>query len=244
MPPISPKQLQANRRNARRSTGPKTPEGKQRVRFNAIKHGLLARSVIVPMHGASEIPRQLEDLLAQLSQDLCPVGILEEMLVEKIAVSYWRLRRALRVEAGYISENTQSWRSGPDEIHPGTLSLPSAHECHNITRYESAIERQLYQAMRELERRQERRRAQAPAPASAEPAIEPDDQITKQTHFQNSPGEPPDCPNRPLSPVYQAKTDAPLTGADVNDGPGAASNASSMPDFSRGNVECDIQTRP
>ena len=45
--PVSKASLAANRRNARKSTGPKTPEGKARARQNALKHGLLAREVVV-----------------------------------------------------------------------------------------------------------------------------------------------------------------------------------------------------
>ncbi len=172
MPQISSKQLQANRRNARRSTGLRTPQGKQHVRLNALKHGLLARSVTVPLRGAAEKTREFRSLMARLAAELRPVGILEEMLVEKIAVAYWRLRRALRVEAGHICSNTYSWCRDRAGLHPGTNALPTAHEALKITRYETAIERQLHQAMRELEHRQECRRAQAPPVASKEPSIE------------------------------------------------------------------------
>ena len=91
-PEISDKQLAANRRNATRSTGPRTPEGKARVKWNALKHGLLARSVVVPLKGGPENRRQFKALLEQLHDELNPVGMLEEMLVEQIAVAYWRRR--------------------------------------------------------------------------------------------------------------------------------------------------------
>jgi hypothetical protein len=44
----SPRKAEANRRNAQKSTGPKTPEGKDAVRLNALKHGLLCREVLLP----------------------------------------------------------------------------------------------------------------------------------------------------------------------------------------------------
>ena len=132
----SPKQLEANRRNAQRSTGPRTPAGKARVKFNALKHGLLAKSVILPIRSRSEKRSHFDALLAQLIDELKPVGILEDMLVEKIAVSYWRLRRALRAEAGEICDNIRDFRRYPYPIdprptilaqHPQDRPLPKCH---------------------------------------------------------------------------------------------------------------------
>jgi len=68
-PEIIDKQLAANRRNATRSTGPRTPEGKARVKWNALKHGLLARSVVVPLKGGPENRRQFKALLEQGSRE-------------------------------------------------------------------------------------------------------------------------------------------------------------------------------
>jgi hypothetical protein len=175
------KQLQANRRNARLSTGPKTPEGKNRVRWNALKHGLLARSIVVPANGSPENRTQFFYLLAQLHQQLQPVGILEEMLVEQIAVAYWRLRRALKAESGEIGEQLEDWKKlqntavfsdqNPSErrFHTGSLALPLGYAAKNIRRYEAAIHRQLRQAIEQLQhlpkqRQQHRPSADYPSP--------------------------------------------------------------------------------
>lgn len=48
----TPKQIAANRRNAKKSTGPRTPAGKSNVRLNALKHGLTAQSVVLPFEDA------------------------------------------------------------------------------------------------------------------------------------------------------------------------------------------------
>jgi len=93
---------QANRANALRSTGPKSNEGKATVKWNAMKHGLLAREVVIDTGDGKENAEEFRSLLASLVSDLSPEGTLEEMLVEKIAVCYWRLRRALKCEAGGI----------------------------------------------------------------------------------------------------------------------------------------------
>ena len=98
--PISPtKKLAANRRNAQLSTGPKTEAGKNHSRLNALKHGVLASALLVTKGGGAEDAAEFEELLHALNRDLAPVGRLEEMMVEKIAVCSWRQKRALRYEA-------------------------------------------------------------------------------------------------------------------------------------------------
>lgn len=98
---LSQKQLEANRRNAKKA-GVKTPEGKAIVKYNALKHGLLAKEAVVTVGEGAEDPEEFNALLQDLKTQLAPVGTLEDMLVEKIAVAYWRLRRACRYEAGLI----------------------------------------------------------------------------------------------------------------------------------------------
>jgi hypothetical protein len=97
---VSAKQMEANQQNAQRSTGPKTVEGKSTVRWNALKHGLLARAAVIPRGGENE--EDFERLLAGLVESLQPVGVLEGLLVEDIASIYWRRRRAIRAEKGEI----------------------------------------------------------------------------------------------------------------------------------------------
>ncbi|MGH1364213.1 MAG: hypothetical protein ACRBF0_11685 [Calditrichia bacterium] len=98
---VSKKQLAANRKNAKKG-GVKTDTGKAIVRFNAVKHGLLAKEVVVLKGEGAEDPKEFEQLLNDLKQELQPVGTIEEMLLEKIASLYWRLRRAYRYEVGLI----------------------------------------------------------------------------------------------------------------------------------------------
>jgi translation elongation factor EF-G len=100
---ISEKQLEANRQNAQLG-GVKTPEGKEIVKYNALKHGLLAKEIFIPVGEGAENPEEFNALIEALDTQFKPVGVLEEMLVEKIAVAYWRLRRAYRYETGLIRE--------------------------------------------------------------------------------------------------------------------------------------------
>ena len=94
--PISEKQLQANRENALRSTGPKTEKGKAVSRCNALKHGMTATSILLP----DEEQKVFEAFSANLYQDLQPVGALEGFLVERVVALAWRLKRIGRVETG------------------------------------------------------------------------------------------------------------------------------------------------
>ncbi len=98
------KQIAANRRNAARSTGPVTESGKAIAARNALKHGLLAREVLVDAGEGAESREEFDAVLLDLRNQFDPQGPLEEMLVEKIAVAYWRLRRAHRYEAGLIRQ--------------------------------------------------------------------------------------------------------------------------------------------
>ena len=90
---VSEKQLEANKKNAQKG-GIKTKEGKAIVKYNALKHGLLAKEVVITIGEGAETPEEFNSLLEALQTQLAPEGTLEEMLVEKIAVAYWRLRRA------------------------------------------------------------------------------------------------------------------------------------------------------
>ncbi len=153
---ISLEKLEANRRNAQLSTGPKTQAGKNHSRLNALKHGVLA-SVLVVSAGALEDPADYEELVHALAGDLEPVGKLEEMLVEKIAVCWWRQRRALRHEARKIYERTQSYSHKPTRDE---FALPLDNELNKVLRYEASIQRQLVQSINQLERLQRTRKGE------------------------------------------------------------------------------------
>ncbi len=99
---VSQKQLIANQKNALKSTGPKTKEGKARSSRNALKHGLLSREVVITEGEGAEDQQAFDDLLDDLVKQYQPVGPVEEMLVQKIAFCSWRQHRAARYETGLI----------------------------------------------------------------------------------------------------------------------------------------------
>jgi hypothetical protein len=95
----SDKQIRANRQNALKSTGPKSPGGKAAARRNALTHGLLSTEMLLP----GEDEAALVELCGRLIEEPRPVGELEGLLVERIIGAVWRLRRLGRVEAGIFA---------------------------------------------------------------------------------------------------------------------------------------------
>jgi hypothetical protein len=124
---VTPSKLEANRRNARNSTGPKTLHGKAASKMNALKHGVLAESVVVRGHKIKESARAFKKLCHEFFASHAPAGPLEEMLVEQIVTVAWRLRRARRAESGEIALSVDTGWSGRDKHNPLTtiLNMPS-----------------------------------------------------------------------------------------------------------------------
>jgi hypothetical protein len=92
------RRTKANQANARRSTGPRTRTGKRIVGLNSTKHGLLARSNVLP----GEDQGEFESLRVAVHADLSPSGPVEAFLVDRVINTLWRLRRFERVETALL----------------------------------------------------------------------------------------------------------------------------------------------
>jgi hypothetical protein len=86
--------------SVRKASGPRSPEGKQKTRRNALTHGIFATSVLVK--GESRAAYDL--LLDGLTESAAPVGKLEEVLVEKLATNLWRQGRLIQAEGAEIQK--------------------------------------------------------------------------------------------------------------------------------------------
>ena len=107
----SQRQFEANRANAKRSTGPRTSDGKARSRMNAVKHGLTAKYIVI----GDEDPDEFEALRADLESDFQPSTRLEYELVDRLAGLIWRLRRVPGVEAALVkARQVEAWQNSED----------------------------------------------------------------------------------------------------------------------------------
>ena len=162
--------LESNRRNARRSTGPRTPEGKLVSSQNSLRHGVLSKQVTL----ADEDAEEFSEFCARMTDQLAPDGPLEELLVERVTVSAWGLRRIVRLEASVIGLRTREARADLSESRQDGDSLAAglvrdaigADALSKISRYERTMERCMYRALHELQRQQAARRGEdVPPPA-------------------------------------------------------------------------------
>jgi hypothetical protein len=113
------KKTESNRKNAQKSTGPKSDAGKAIVSQNARTHGLLCRSLIVE----GESHEEFSELLCLLADDFRPVGLVEHALVERVAIALWRQRRLVRAESAEVSINQQRFGSKQTEEIGRVLNL-------------------------------------------------------------------------------------------------------------------------
>src|SRR6266567_1619953 len=114
----SPRQIEANRDNALKSTGPRTENGKQRSRRNALRHGFTAETVIEPL----ESPDEYRAFEGAIVSEYLPQTPVEQELVHRLASLFWRLRRATSIETGLLrmqSEILHAFRSSrPNAAKP------------------------------------------------------------------------------------------------------------------------------
>jgi hypothetical protein len=115
------RQIEANRRNARKSTGPVTEEGKQRSRCNAVRHGLTAETVI----GALEDAEDYKAFEAAIVADYDAQSAVERELVLRLASLLWRLRRATTMETGLFEMQADQLREFRQarQIHPESRKI-------------------------------------------------------------------------------------------------------------------------
>jgi len=180
-------QIQANRSNAQKSTGPRTAQGKATASHNAVKHGLLAEQVVIHGEDPAEFDLYREGMLAELA----PEGTVEEMLAERAVSLAWRLRRAERLQSAVFAtvyrENAGDvvlWpkhglpiqpRPDEEEVILGQVVMTDFARAQVIDRllvHERRIEGSLYRTMAELRKEREARTAAEASHSQGNPALD------------------------------------------------------------------------
>ncbi len=185
------RQIEASRANGARSRGPVTPEGKRNSSSNAIKHGLLASTIVLK----GEIEERFLEVLDDLIEEMQPETAVECSLVEMMAAARWRQLRLWGMEkAGMDYEvRNQAHGAGRGEDNATRASIAfrtlsdDSRSLDLINRYDSRYERQYLRAHRRLLEMRDRR---GPSPAESRP-VEP------APAFESQPPDPVPTPEAP-----------------------------------------------
>jgi hypothetical protein len=169
---ISEKQLEANRRNALRSCGPASVQGKKRVSLNNLRHGLTGQTTVL----SPEDRAAHDQFCAGLLHCLQPENALELQVAQSIAEDHWRLNRVFVIESnifalGHFESPAASSEAHPDdiEIHTALNSarvfLSDAKQFALLSIYEQRIHRNLQKSIAQLDDLQTARKQHAADPA-------------------------------------------------------------------------------
>ena len=150
--PASEAQILANRRNSAKSCGPRTDEGKQRSRANALKHGLTGAGVVLPTEDAAEVERMFEGLEDQFR----PSGDAGRVLARRLATCAVRMERAVLQESAALRDRVldaqaEAEANGDDPAEAGLRAMfDPSKEATLARKYEAAAERGFFRALKEL----------------------------------------------------------------------------------------------
>lgn len=165
------KQIEANRENAAKSTGPKTPEGKAKVSRNSLRYGIATDRIIL----AGEEPKDFKALFDELAKQFQPATAIEWTLIRQIADAEWRLRRIPYLETSLFSEHfaatERHWSRNPERVPEepeeilhslvGQALIDDAQDADplsKLSRHEARLNHTYFKALDHLQTVQQRRR--------------------------------------------------------------------------------------
>jgi len=153
-----------NRANSKHSTGPRTPEGKQRSSLNALRHGLTGHTIVLPSEDMAAYQRHSQRWLDEFQ----PKGLLEEQLVQSLSDTTWRLNRIPALEANLLTlgiiEHAANMNTAEPEAQ-AALAMAAALRDHaraiaTISMQEQRLTRQFHRTLEQLQEIQSQRRYQ------------------------------------------------------------------------------------
>ena len=228
-------QINANRRNAQKSTGPRTAEGKAASSRNGLTHGLCAGKHIL----TDEDPEEFLLLLKDLHDRFRPVGQSEEKLVLRIAAGQWRLDRTLPMEAGIYRQRLEAVSAqdyslkqalvnqkrnhefDPERVPPAPappdagdrlarafiVDCDGPNSLAKLARYETGIERSIDRTLRQLKALQAARNTPGPSPESCHEPPKPSPEPPSKSSDAEDYGANPNAVPNPA----QAHNPSPIT---------------------------------
>ncbi len=188
---VTPAKLEANRRNARKSTGPRTQAGKDRSKRNGITHGIFCNQIVL----SDESQNDFDNLRSAFLLQLRPADVMELMLVDRIVAAAWKIRRFNRVEALTLEGqahldakeiNEEMTEAMAERIHqklseklieelgdaefPASPTLaigrmlmnPASVALERLGRYMQRLESSIHRALKELREMRKRTQSQPP----------------------------------------------------------------------------------
>jgi hypothetical protein len=244
-PTISERKASANRANAQRSTGPRTPRGKAASSLNALRHGILAKAAFNVAVDGKERRAEFEAIVAGLAQEFQPRTMSEHLTVQQLAGGYWKLAKV------WTHETEAAWRSWAGHIMPleeikeyedfedlnmeyrmGTLgteqeyffpkaglgkpTIPTGASARTILRYQASINAMITRCLTLLERRRKERMASKEAFEELDYVNEP----TAEAEAASEASEPKVAKEPPASaavkPALHKRTQKDATDAPVS----------------------------
>src|SRR5579884_2153141 len=179
-------QIIANQKNAQASTGPRTDEGKSASSQNALKHGATSQHVVL----AFENPAEYEAMRADLFAALKPVGGIEALFVEEMAVAQWRTMRMERIIREYTDRAAYKHPSWNPLVAMADVMLSPGLQ--KLQRYENGFRRVFDNSWKKLKELQKAR------------------QVSKaQNEPKSSVPDPCEAAPRPAEPPITASQSAP-----------------------------------
>jgi hypothetical protein len=214
----SERQAEANRLNAQKSTGPRTPDGKAKVSQNAITHGLCSTRPVL----STENPEEYDQFRDDFFRRHAPEGVFENVLADRAANTFWRLRRASTFETlivnsllGQAIDAIKEKFAGNPNFRLSDLTsqdylavvvehdFSKEHILERVQGYETKIERSYYRTLKELRKLQSQRKNVDEASP------------LRNENQQNKANSPDIAPKLPIgqSSVALAKEDKPKSNA-------------------------------
>ncbi len=130
--PVSKKQIKANRQNSKKSTGPKSEEGKKTVGQNATTYGLYSNKLVIDSKYHKESRVDYEMLVESLRWELDPRSCFQEYLIRKIANALWRTHRVALAETAQINKQLNNLDKKMYDAQQDQEFKAKYHDCENV----------------------------------------------------------------------------------------------------------------